>query len=89
MPLKTLEDDPHYNPNADFGQEEITILISCFVEQHHELFLKWLEDNKLSYHNGFRSWFFVNRRRYEGEAMLINAGVEPVGPDAFQKDEAG
>ncbi|CDQ10458.1 protein of unknown function [Acidithiobacillus ferrivorans] len=40
----------------------------------------------MSYHNGFHSWFFVNRRRYEGEAMLIQAGIEPVGPGVFQKD---
>lgn len=89
MSLMSQEHDPHYNPKADFGPEEITILISCFVEQHQGLFLKWLEENKLSYHNGFHSWFFVNKRRFEGQAMLIKAGVEPVGPDAFQKDEAG
>lgn len=85
MPIVSQEHDPHYHPNADFSPDEIAILVSCFVEQHHELFLKWLEENRLSYHNGFKSWFFMNLRRHEGEAMLINSGIQPVGPDIFQK----
>ena len=79
MSIPDFRSDPNYNKETDFGQDEVAILITCFIEQNKEIFLQWLAANKLSYYNGFMIWISNNRRTFGNQVTLAKTGIAPVG----------
>lgn len=74
-----LSRDRLFAPDRILGDDEVPIVIACFIEAEEKRFKAWLAENDLSFECGFRDWLRWQERRHARMSALVELKVRPRG----------